>query len=365
MHIDNWSLHCYELAYRHEVVWANAVERSGRYALLRLQADDGRVGLAEGTIKASWSGVSIKSLEAVFADILMPLTLGRDMSDADAVTLALQQIPENRLAKGMLETACWMLRAASHEMPLWRYLGGQQRVDLTWTVTRQPPAIMAREAEAMVHQYGVHALKVKGGQGLATDREALRSVRAAVGEAIVINVDANSAYAANEARAYLAMLEEEGVAVAEDPCPLQPDAAFEALQRATTLPILVDRSCTTALDAQRFLERGAQALSAKPGRIGMSEVFAIERLAQRYGAKVATGIYAESELGSLINLQQAACVSPALRLMPAEQMFFLTLTGQVSATALTIRQGSVALPDEADPDRWVDWERVRRFGLHR
>ena len=364
MHIENWSLHFYELPYRQEVVWANAVETSGLYALLRLQGDDGSVGLAEGTIKATWSGVSPRSLKATFTDLLMPLLLGRDVSAPGAISQVLAQIPENRLAKGMLESACWMLRVASQDLPLWQFLGGRQQVSLTWTVTRQRPSVMARDAEAMVHEHGIHALKVKGGQGLTIDRDAIRRVRAAVGDAIILNVDANSAYRPDEAAAYVSMLADEGVSVAEDPCPLQPDAAFEALQRTAAIPILVDRSCTTASDAHLYLERGARALSAKPGRIGMTEVLAINELAAQHGAQVATGIYAESALGSLINLQQAAAVAPALSLMPAEQMFFLTLTEQVIAQPIVIRQGHVELPADPEPDRWVDWDKVRRFGQH-
>ena len=57
MKIKSWSLHFYELPYEREVVWANAVESAGLYALLRLTDADGIEGVAEGTIKATWTGV--------------------------------------------------------------------------------------------------------------------------------------------------------------------------------------------------------------------------------------------------------------------------------------------------------------------
>jgi L-alanine-DL-glutamate epimerase-like enolase superfamily enzyme len=359
MRIARWSLSHYRLPYRQQIVWANAIESEGCYSLLRIESEDGHVGLAEGTVKATWSGVSFRSLTAVLEDVLMPALNEVDVGDSAAVTAALAPFPENRLAKGMLETACTMLRASAAGEPLWHHLGGAPAVAVTWTVTRQAPAVMAREAADRVHELGLGALKVKGGQGMETDRDAIRRIRAAVGDAILLNVDANSAYRPDQAAAYVRMLEDESVLIAEDPCPLEPDRHFEALQRSVGIPILVDRACTTASDARLFLDRGARALSTKPGRIGMAEARMIGTLAHAHGAQVAVGIYAESALGTLINLQQAAAVPDALRLMPAEQTFFLTLTEQVCAFPLTITRGRITLPDSAIPDDYVDWDRVK------
>jgi L-alanine-DL-glutamate epimerase-like enolase superfamily enzyme len=359
MRLARWSLFHYRLPYRQEIVWANGIESEGCYSLLRIECSEGFVGLAEGTVKATWSGVSFRSLAAVLEDLLMPALANVDVGDGDAVTRALAPFPENRLAKGMVETACAMLRAAQAGQPLWRHLGGAASVEVTWTVTRQSPAAMAREAADQVQALGLRALKVKGGQGIDTDRDAIRRIRAAVGDAIVLNVDANSAYRPDQAASYVRMLEDEGVAIAEDPCPLEADSRFEALQRSVGIPILVDRACTTATDARLFLERGARALSTKPGRIGMTEAAVIGALAQARGARIAVGIYAESALGTLINLQQAAAVPDGLRLTPAEQTFFLTLTGQVTALPLTVTRGRIVLPDMAPSDDYVDWDRIQ------
>ena len=65
MRLGDWSLQFYRLPYGREVVWANAVESSGLYALLTLRSTDGATGIAEGTLKDTWSGVSPKSLAAV------------------------------------------------------------------------------------------------------------------------------------------------------------------------------------------------------------------------------------------------------------------------------------------------------------
>ena len=122
MRLERWSLHFYRLPYAREVVWANAREREGRFALLVIEAG-GHAGIAEGTLKDTWSGVSPASLKASIADFLMPRLAAVDLGDEAAVSRAFAGIPENRLAKGMIESACWTLRAAAAGKPLWRLWG--------------------------------------------------------------------------------------------------------------------------------------------------------------------------------------------------------------------------------------------------
>lgn len=354
MKLADWSLHFYRLPYCREVVWANAVEKSGLYALLRLTCDDGATGIAEGTLKDTWSGASPKSLAAVLEDILLPKLAKLDLADDKAVSAAFAGIPENRMAKGMAESACWTMRAATAGKPLWKLWGASGSVAVAWTVTRQKPALMAAESAEICGKYGFRTLKVKGGQGRDVDLQALKDIRAAVGPGVELVVDANSHYSRAEAAGYVAALAGAGVTVAEDPCRLAPDEHFAKLQAGSPIPILVDRSCASQEDASLYLERGARALSTKPGRVGLSETRGIAAMAAARGARTAVGIYAESALGTLINLQQEGP-------MAAEQTFFLTHSAQVSKLVPEIRGGRIALPDEADLARLVDWGAVRKY----
>jgi L-alanine-DL-glutamate epimerase-like enolase superfamily enzyme len=257
----------------------------------------------------------------------------------------------------MLESACWTLRAALAREPLWKLWDAGRSRQVAWTVTRQAPALMAAESAQVCATYGFRVLKVKGGQGVETDLRALKEIRAAVGCGVELYVDANGHYARGDAPDYVRRLAAAGVIVAEDPCPLQPDREFEALQRASPIPILVDRSCASKEDAALYLERGAKALSTKPGRVGLAETRAMAAMAALRGATTAVGIYAESALGTLINLQQPGT-------MAAEQTFFLTMTDQVSTLLPRIRDGRIELPEEPDLSKLVDWERVRRFAYN-
>ena len=355
MKLERWSLHVYRLPYAREVVWANAREDAGLFALIVLEAD-GAIGIAEGTLKDTWGGVSPKSLDAALHDFLIPRLREIDLADERVVAKAFAGIPENRLAKGMIESACWTLRAAVAGEPLWKLWDAGQVREVAWTVTRQKPALMAAESAEVCAKYGFRVLKVKGGQGVDVDLQALKEIRAAVGPKIELYVDANSHYARGEAPDYVRKLAATGVTVAEDPCPLQPDRQFEDLQEASPIPILVDRSCASKEDAALYLERGAKALSTKPGRVGLAETRAIAAMATLRGARTAVGIYAESALGTLINLQQPGT-------MAAEQTFFLTMTDQVSTLVPQIRDGKIELPEVADLSQLVDWERLGSFAV--
>lgn len=354
MKLARWSLHFYRLPYGREVVWSNAVEASGLFALLRLESGDGVAGIAEGTIKNTWSGVSPRSLQAALEDVILPLLEGVDLGSDPAVAAAYSRIPENRLAKGLVSNACWSMRAAAARQPLFKLLGGTSpSAEVCWTVTRDKPALMAKESAAYCGRYGFRTLKIKGGQGVDTDLAALGAIRDAVGGGVELYVDANAAYPRAQAPDYVRRIADAGATVAEDPSPLAPDAQFEDLQRASPIPILVDGSCTSVRDAELYAARGARAVSLKPGRIGISESLAIKRI---LGArKTALGIYAESALGTLVNLQLPAT-------LVAEQSFFLTMTAQVVKQVPEIRDGRISLPVEPDLERLVDWEAVKRFG---
>lgn len=353
MRLAEWSLHIYELPYDREVVWSNARERAGLFALVKLISDSGHTGIAEGTIKHTWSGVSPRSLAAALEDVIVPALRDVDIADDGAMYNALARIPENRLAKALVSNACWTLRAAAAGKPLWQLLGGREEADVCWTVTRGAPVEMAAESADHCARYGFRTLKVKGGQGIDTDLRALAEIRRAV-PGVALYVDANAAYTRAEAADYVRRIAEAGATVAEDPSPLAPDAQFEALQRGSPIPILVDGSCTSVRDAELYLARGAKAISLKPGRVGLSESRRIGELVRAAGASTALGIYAESALGTLVNMHLPATLA-------AEQSFFLLMRSQVVVQVPQISGGRVHLPREPDLSRLVDWQAVQRY----
>jgi L-Ala-D/L-Glu epimerase / N-acetyl-D-glutamate racemase len=342
MRLARWSLDSYSLPYEREVRWSDIVESAAQFVLLRIESDNGHAGVAEVTVKPTWSGVSRRTLEASVEELFVPILQQAELSDPAAVRQRLDAIPENHAAKALVDNALWDLHAAHAGKPLWQLWGGRASVDLSWAVTRQSPALMAKEAAAMVDRYGFRTLKVKGGQGLAVDLQGMREIRAAAGADVRLYVDANGFYSMQESTSYVKAMADAGAEVVEDPCPLFPDAQFEALQKASPVPILVDFGCTSRRDAALFIERGARALSLKPGRFGLSDTRAMLDAANKAGCATVVGLFGESALGSLAALQLAS-ILPAGAL-PSETTWYLAMTRQVLKTPLEIWGGAVKLP---------------------
>lgn len=359
MRLVEWSAHPAHLPYRQPVTWASTAEDGADYLVLRLVGDDGSVGIAEGVVKLTWNGVTLRSLTVVLEELFIPLLRDVDLLDETAVTRAIGRVPEHRLARSLIDLACWDLRSQAQGLPLWHLWGGDPEVPVSWTVTRQAPGAMAAEAETMVGRHGIRTLKVKGGQGWECDFQVLAEIRAAVGPDVALYVDANSAYPAAEAPAYLRQLAERGVFLVEDPCRLQPNAAFRRLQAESPLPLLVDHGCSTSQEAALFLEQGARALSLKLSKAGPTECRRIAAAAHAQGCGVHVGLVGETSLGALAGLQLASALPGRATSLPAEQAFFLMLTEEYVTAPLHVELGRIRLPDEPGFAQFVDWERLR------
>src|SRR2546425_7830115 len=72
MKLAEWSLHVYRLPYVRDIQWVYAAESSGDYALLKIVADNGAIGIAEGVIKPTRTGYSPRSLGEALEDVILP-----------------------------------------------------------------------------------------------------------------------------------------------------------------------------------------------------------------------------------------------------------------------------------------------------
>jgi L-alanine-DL-glutamate epimerase-like enolase superfamily enzyme len=359
MRLAEWSTYPVHLPYPHTVHWASTQEDGGDYLLLRLVADDGLVGVAEANVKPAWNSVTLRALSVIVEELFIPLIRDLDLADERAVTRALSAVREQRSARSLVESACWDLRSQFRGEPLWRIWGGDPEVPLSWTVTRQPPDCMAEEAGMMVDRYGFRTLKVKTGQGREIDRAALTQIRSIVGPEVQLMTDANSAYQEREVLDHLHELAELGVTVAEDPCRLRPNRAFEKLQAASPIPILVDNACRSMDDAALFVERGAQAISLKTGTTGIGEAQRMAELAHAHRCAAHVANTGDATMGALVALQVQSALPTREYSLPTETSFFLTYAEDLVTERLRVADGRARLPDTPGIAPLVDWEKVR------
>ena len=355
--LTGYKLHPVHLPYRRPVRWAGHEESGLDVMILTLESAGGLIGVGEAPVRLNWNAATLKSLAVVTEEIFMPRLLGKDLAEEEEVTRFLRYVREHALAKAMIDSAVWDLRARAAGVPLYEYLGGVADVAVAWTVTRAAPAAMIAEAEDMVGRFGFTSLKIKTGQGLATDREVLAGIRAAVGPGVTFSADANRAYGAQEVGPFTEMLAEYGVKVAEDPTELHADDSFAVARAASPLPLLVDNTCRSLDEAEAFLARGADAISVKVPKTGIADSREIIRRAGETGAAVHIGLGATSSLGAVAALGIAGSLAPHADGLPSEESFFLQFAREYVSAPLTVAGGIVHLPDMALVD-WIDWDRV-------
>jgi L-alanine-DL-glutamate epimerase-like enolase superfamily enzyme len=359
MRLVQSSLHAYALRYERPIRWSDIVEEAAPFVLLRLQDETGAVGVSEITVKPTWCGVTARSLIASVEDIFLPILVKHGLSDPARIRRLLDQVPENLAAKTLIDNACWDLHAARERRSLRELWGGARLLALSWTLTRQSPAVMASEAATMVSRHGFKTVKVKGGQGFDIDRAVMREVRAAVGAEVQLYVDANSAYPYAQAFDYARLMTDLGAVMVEDPCVTAPNSDLQQLQAASPVPILVDFGCTSLRDAALYFANGAKALSVKPGRFGLSDARAMQRLAVEANRIPVAGLMGESVVGALAGLQFASAMTDPV--LPAELSGYLAMIEQVTTIVPAIKDGAIELPDAASVADLIDWNAVERL----
>lgn len=360
MRLTGHLLYTYRLPYARPVRWSDIVEDVAEFLLLKLESDSGHAGVAEMTVKPTWTGASLRTMVAALEDFLLPLLRKIDISDPAAVRLQLDAIPENHAAKALIDNALWDMSAAASGKSLHKSWRGVDTVPVSFTVTRQSPEKMVAEAVLMVEKHGFKTLKIKGGQGVEVDVDAMNQMRHAFGGKVRLYIDSNGAYPTDKAADYVHAMADAGAEVVEDPCSMAPDLAFTQLQESSATPVLVDFGCWSPRDTRLFIAAGARAFSLKPGRFGLSETRLMSQLANDAGCRTVVGMFGESVLGSLAALQLSSTL-PAESL-PAENSWFLAMTQQIiTHESLTIKDGAVRLPDIAGCAGLIDWKRVEKI----
>jgi len=356
--LTGYKLYPVHLPYRRPVRWAGHAESGLDAMILALETAGGLIGVGEAPIRLNWTAATLKSLHVVTEEIFMSRLMGQDLADEVKITKFLRFVREHSLTKAMIDSAVWDLRAQAAGQPLYQYLGGKPEVPVAWTVTRAEPNAMIAEAEDMVARHGFTSLKVKTGQGLETDREVLAGIRDAVGPDITFSADSNRGYGIGDVGQFTEMAAAYGVKIAEDPTELHPYDNFAEVREASRLPILVDNTCRTLDEAEQFLTAGADALSVKVFKTGITDSREIIRQAGAKNAAVHIGISAASSLCTVAGLGLAGALAPHPDGLPSEDSFFLRFARECVSDPLMVENGVVRLPDQPLHD-WIDWEAVR------
>jgi len=159
-----------------------------------------------------------------------------------------------------IDMALWDLRAKAVGWPLYRLLGGRSKALTAYaggiSLGFQPPAELANEALGLVER-GYRALKLRVGDSWRADVERVRAVRAAVGDAVELLVDANTNYSVEDARHAMPAFDELRVGWLEEPFPPHDARSYRSAATFGSTPLAAGENHYTRFEFQRILEDGA------------------------------------------------------------------------------------------------------------
>jgi O-succinylbenzoate synthase len=282
---------------------------------------------------------------ALISEYALPLALGTGPgAGPHEVAAALSSIRGNPFARAGVEAAWWALAAGREGLSLREVLGGmRERVPVGQSVGIHP-SLDATVEEVMAGQargYRRVKLKVKPGW----DLEVVAAVRSAIGDEVMLQVDANGSYTLDDVDR-LRQLDRYGLACIEQPLGWDQLLAHAELQRHIATPVCLDECLRSVGDVRLALDLGAcRNVNLKPARVGgLSAALAVHDLCREAGVPLWCGGMLESGIGRAGNL--ALCSLPGFTdpadMSPASELFEHDL---VDPTYRVDPDGCIAVPD--------------------
>lgn len=237
--------------------------------VVRLEADDGSVGLGEsGTVGVTFDAQYFAGQVAGVA-AMAPVVLGADAGNPKALyrvlTAALTGHP---YVKAPIDIAAWDLAARLMGVPVWKLLGGSAAEDTPLYRPVQGPTPDDVRATARLRlQQGYRRLQVKVGDDPIVDARRVLAVRDEVGEDVVIFADANCGFSLSAARRFVGGLGDGAGILLEQPCATLAECA--ALRSSWAGPMVMDETITSLaalLEAHRL--QVADGITVKLTRVG-------------------------------------------------------------------------------------------------
>ncbi len=287
--------------------------------LLRVESE-GLVGWGECVADADpgYSYETTGTVMHILKDFLLPLVVGRNITDAADYQNRISSIRGHHFAKAGFEMALWDLMGQREGKSLSQLFGGiRDKVEVGVSIGIQDSTVelVKRVDEFTALGYKRIKIKIKPGRDIS-EAEAVRKAY----PNIKLQVDANSAYTLDMAKSLLP-LDEMNLLLIEQP--LFDDDIWDhrLFQKQLKTAICLDESVISPRHARYAIEMEAcKVINIKPGRVGgLSQGIEIAQMCHKIGMPVWCGGSLETGIGRATNL--------AIATLPG-----FTMPGDISAS---------------------------------
>jgi len=316
--------------------------------VVRLTASDGTVGISSAEASSSAkSPHTAAELVVALRERVAPALIGQDPFNIHRLIELFDSLtPTQPGAGAAAEMACVDLAARIYGVPMHTYLGGAvaPHVEFNGWIGALPPKEATAEATRWL-KAGFRSAKIKvGGGGIEADRDRIAAVRAAVGSAMQLRIDANALYDADTSLKLVRMVKEYNLQLFEQPAPKDDLAGLARVRREGGIPVMADESVSDHASLIAVIKAGA----ADFVKFGIKQAGGMLRASRMLATAQAAGI--PCVIGHGFGLDPSTLAEIMLAATSRNVVSGLECVGPlkvkdtVATTRLDISSGSLPLP---------------------
>lgn len=322
-------------------------KKATKCVVVRLTASDGAIGIS--SIDPSTVAKSPNTgpeLAAAIRERIAPAVIGEDPTNVNRMVELMDKLtPTQPGAGAAVEMACVELASRQCGVPIYTYLGGavQDHVQFNAWIGMLPPDEAAAEAVRWL-KAGFRSTKIKVGSGVEADRDRIEAVRAAVGNAMKLRIDANCQYDADTSLKLCRLIKQFDLQLFEQPVAKDDLAGMARVRREGGIPVMADESVSDHASLVAVIKADA----ADYVKFGIKQAGGILRAARMLATAEAARIPVvighgfgldPSTLAEIMLAASSRNVLPGLECVGP-----LKVTDTVATTRLDISSGSLPLP---------------------
>lgn len=327
-------------------VWSMGVRRGVTNIVVRVLTDEGLEGLGE------YPALPTPEVALAAGTHLAAQVVGRSVDRIDPLMAHLKvangwhHFPHfGNLVLAGFEMALWDVLGRMVTLPVYQLFGGAYRTNqpiMYFLPQADPEAMVTEAADAVAQGYGTIYIKV--GMNEARDVAVVRGVRAAIGPAIKLRIDANEAWSVKEAIRIGRALLDCDLEFIEQPTPYHDVRSLAEVKQALGIPIAANQSSWSNEETRAVLEqRAADVLLTDPHQAGGLSAFRkAAAAAELFGVPVVRHSFCELGIG----LAAAAhVIASTANCTLANQAYTTYISDDIVRNPPEIRRGALTLPD--------------------
>lgn len=284
--------------------------------VVKIISDTGEIGYGEATPTAVITGETKESIKSAILNYIKPSIVGLEIDNLEIVMEKINScILKNTSAKAAVDMAIYDLYAKKLNSPLYKILGGYRNEIITdITISVNEIDKMVQDSIKAVNE-GFYILKIKVGKEGEKDIEKIAEIRKAVGQKVILRVDANQGWTSKQAVKIIRALEDKdlNIELIEQPVKYLDLEGMKYVTQNTYTKILADESIFTAQDAVKIIqERAADLINIKLMKTGgIYNALKICDIAEACGVECMIGCMLESK----ISVSAAASLGAARKII--------------------------------------------------